>query len=91
MADGKIMWVIGALICVGVFLNGLRFSRMKKSSFKSVSWFSKAIDDPGEMLKKINLIGKIQMIFAPLFLIFWTLILFEVLGPVEGIQTIKLN
>jgi hypothetical protein len=91
MASGTTMWIIGVLICVGVFLNGLRFSRMETSPFKSVGWFGKAIDDPTEMLKKVNLIGKIQMIFAPLFLIFWTLMLFGVLGPIEGIQTIELN
>ncbi len=91
MASGMTTWLIGIAIGVVLFLNGVRFSRMEKSPFGSIRWFGKAVDDPVEMKAKVNLIGKIQMIFGPLFLIFWTLLSFGVLGPVEGMQTIKLN
>ena len=40
---------------------------------------------------RLNLIGKIQMIFAPLFLGFACALTFGFLGPVEGIETIKLH
>ncbi len=91
MASGTTMWLIGLAVSVWLFVFGYVLSRMKKSPVKSVIWFGKSVDDPVEVLAKVNLIGKIQMIFAPLFLILWTLMLFGVLGPVEGIQTIKLN
>lgn len=37
MANGMTMWVIGTLICVGVFLNGICFARMTKNPWAGKS------------------------------------------------------
>ena len=91
MASRLMMWLIGVLICIGAFLNGLRFARMSKNPWAGKSLFGFPVQGADMPLPKLQLIGRIQMIAAPLFLTFWTLMLFGFLGPVEGIQTIKFN
>ena len=78
------MLILGNLICLGVFLNGLRFSRLDRVPFKSVEWFGRDITDPSDMLKKVQLIGRVQMFVAPFFAIFWTLAALGVFGHVAG-------
>jgi hypothetical protein len=91
MANATVMWVIGILLCAGAFLNGVRFARMTKNPWADKSFFGMPIEGADMSIQKIRLFGKIQMICALLFLIFWTLMLFGVLGPVEGMQTVDLK
>lgn len=80
------MLILGNLICLGVFLNGLRFSRMDRVPFKSVGWFGREVTDPSDMLKKMRLIGRVQMFAAPVFAILWTSMALGVFGPVAGFE-----
>jgi len=91
MDDGLTIWAIGCLICVGNFLVGLRFARMQKMPFKTIKWFGRVVDDPIEIRTKVNLIGRLFMIGAPLFALLWSLMAFGVLGPVEGMPPINLD
>ena len=86
---------ISALICIGCFLNGVRFARMSDE---------KALD-PRILLEMPNrwggrertkgeaarLFGRISMIAALLFLLLIAALCFGLMGPVDGIETIELN
>ena len=91
MDEGLTMWLIGCLISLGLFLNGVRFARMEKVPFKTISWFGRTVDDPAEIRAKTNLIGRLFMIVAPLFALLWTLMAFGALGPVNGMPPINLD
>jgi hypothetical protein len=91
MASGWLMLIIGNLIALGVCLNGFRFSRVTTAPFKELHWFGRTINDPKDVLKKTRLIGKVQMIFAPMFALVWSLMLSGTFGPVSGIQTLNLS
>ena len=83
MSNSAIMWLLGTVIVITQFFMGLRFARSTQVKGK-VEWFGRVINDPAEALKKQQKIGRIFMIIAPIFFVFWTLLLFGVLGPVEG-------
>ncbi len=91
MTDGRIMLAVAAVICAGVFLNGLRFSRMDRNPWVGKSVFGAPVQGADMPVSKVNLIGRLQMIFAPLFLLLFAAICFGLLGPVDGIKTISLN
>ena len=90
MVSGLMMWMIGVFICIGAFLNGLWFSRRTKNPWAGKSIFGMPIEGADMSVQKVRRSGRMHMIFAALFLIFWTLMMFGVLGPVEGLETIKL-
>ncbi|HEX8642620.1 MAG TPA: hypothetical protein VF702_01760 [Allosphingosinicella sp.] len=69
MTDGRIFLAFTALVCLALFLVGLRSSRT-----------------PGE-----RRIGRIMMIWAPLFLLIVAALCFGLFGPVDGIETIDLD
>ena len=80
-----------ALICLGVFLNGLRFLRMPE---EKILGGRMQIEMPGFLarsrtpVEQVRLLARIMMIFAPLFLLLVAALCFGLLGPVDGIQTI---
>lgn len=88
---GELFLGICALICIGAFLNGIRFARMTRNPWTGRKLFGQPIEGSELSLSRIKLIGIAQMIGAPLFLCFATVLSFGLLGPVEGIKTIKLN
>ncbi|WP_088184148.1 hypothetical protein [Sphingobium sp. Z007] len=91
MTDGRIFLAVVAVIALGVFVNGLRFARMTTNPFVGRKLFGMPIEGSELPLGRLNLIGKIQMIVAPLFFVFACALTFGFLGPVEGIETIKLH
>ncbi|HAF42060.1 MAG TPA: hypothetical protein DCG90_09905 [Sphingobium sp.] len=91
MTDGRVFLSIVAVIALGVFVNGLRFARMTSNPFVGRRLFGMPMEGSELPIGRLNLIGKIQMIFAPLFLGFACALTFGFLGPVEGIETIKLH
>ena len=91
--SGWLFLAVTALICLGAFLNGVRFTRMPENQVQSdrtaielPSWLARN----RTKVEAARLVGRIQMIAAPLFLIFFAALSFGLLGPVDGIQTIKL-
>jgi drug/metabolite transporter superfamily protein YnfA len=90
MVSGLMMWVIGLFICIGAFLNGLWFSRTTKNPWAGKSILGIPIEGAGMSVQEVRRSGRMYIIFAALFLIFWTLMMFGFVGPVEGIETIKL-
>ena len=72
-----------ALICVGVFLNGLRFARMTENPWVGKSIFGQPVQGGDLPIERVNLIGKVQMIFAPVFFVLFAAIISGLFGPVD--------
>ena len=73
------------LICVGVFLNGVRFARMTHNPWAGKSIFGLPVQGHDLPVERVRLIGKLQMIFAPLFfLVMSALMLTGKIGPLEA-------
>lgn len=88
MSKSEIMWVLGSLNCIAMFFIGFWFSRSTRP-INGMMWFGRVVDDPAEALEKKQLMGRIFMVAAPIFFVFWSLLLFGVMGPVEGLEPIK--
>ena len=91
MTDGRIFLGITSLISVGVFLNGLRFARMTSNPWAGKKLLGLPVEGSELPIEQVNRIGKLQMIAAPLFLLFFGALSFGLLGPVAGIATIELR
>lgn len=91
MVSGWIFLGITTLICIGAFLNGVRFSRMTSDIFDKKGLFGLQVEGFEMSLENLRRFGRLQMIFAPLFLFIVALMVFGFFGPVDGIQTIKFN
>ena len=91
MANGWTFLGIVALISFGVFLNGLRFARMTANPFAGRKVFGQDIEGAQLSRRQINWIGRIQMIFAPVFFLLTAIVMFGLFGPVEGVEIIKFN
>ena len=91
MTDGWIFLTIVSFISLCVFFNGVRFSRMTRNPFEGRKIFGQPIQGTELSVKDINMIGRIQMVFAPLFLLIMMAMIFGLFGPVEGVETIKFN
>jgi len=85
------MWAIATLICVGAFLQGLRFAKMTANPWTDKRMFGQTVEGSELPIEKVNRFGTWLMIAAPIFLLFFSALCFGVLGPVEGIQTITLH
>jgi hypothetical protein len=82
--SGWLFLVIVSAISVGVFLNGIRFSRMTESPF------GQSMFGTGLSIEQLQRGGKLQMLLAPVIWLLFVLLIFGVFGPVEGISTIQL-
>ena len=94
MTDGRLFLGVTALICAGAFLNGLRFSRMSEERTRSgrVQMEMPAFLARGRSrLEQARLFGRISMVAAPLFLLLVAALCFGLLGPVEGIEPIRIG
>jgi len=81
-----ISWLFPALvvlICIGVFLNGLRFARMTQNPWAGKTLFGVSIEGHDLPVERVRLIGKLQMVAAVIMLLFFALLLTETLGPVD--------
>ena len=90
MTNGWLFLGITALICVGVFLNGVRFSRKTVNPFVGRRLGSVPVGGHELTLAQLQRFGRLQMIAAPVFLLFFTALAFGLFGPVDGIQTIQI-
>ncbi len=79
MSESMIMLIVGNAIAIGVFLVGLRFSKMQELPEKNYQG--------PDTIEGLHRLSKILMIAAPAFMIFWNLMMFGFLGSVEGIET----
>lgn len=91
MVDGRIFLGLVSFICIGVFLNGLRFSRMTKNPWAGKSILGQPVEGGDMPIERIKGIGRLQMIAAPLFWLFFIALSFGLLGPVNGITLINLR
>ena len=91
--SGALFLGITTLISLGAFLNGVRFARMSDERLANGRFH---IEMPAFLARnrtagdQVRLLGRLQIIFAPIFLLFSAALSFGLLGPVEGIQTIQL-
>ena len=90
MTDGRLFLAISAAICIAVFLNGVRFSRMTRNPWSGRTIAGMPISGSEMPIARIRMIGVIQMILAPLILFFMTALCFGLMGPVQGIKIIQL-
>jgi hypothetical protein len=94
VTNGWIFLGVASLICAGAFLIGLRFSRMPEERIRSGRL---QMELPSFLVRgrtqveQVHLFGRIMMIAAPLFLLFFAALSFGLLGPVAGIETIELT
>ncbi len=92
MNDGRIFLGVTALICLGAFLIGLRFSRMSEETILSGRLqmeLPSFLMRGRTLVEQVHLFGRIMMIVAPVFLLFFSALSFGFFGPVEGIKTIR--
>jgi hypothetical protein len=87
--SGWLFLGLSALLCIGVFLNGLRFARMERNPLAGKKMFRLPVEGSDMPIATIRRIGQLQMIFAPFFFIFVVALTFGLLGPIEGIETIR--
>ena len=90
MTSGWLLLGLVTLICIGVFLSGLRFSRVTANPLagKRIGRFPvQGSQRPASDLRRL---GRLFMIAAPVFWLVFAALVFGLLGPVDGIQTIKL-
>ena len=88
MSSGWILFGVATFICLGVFLNGVRFARMTSNPFAGKRIGPFPVEGSEMSVSSIRLIGRLQMIAAPTFWLIFSALAFGLLGPVEGIQTI---
>lgn len=89
--SGWIFLGIAALICLGSFLNGLRFARATENPLAGKSLFGLPVRGSDTPVEKLRFMGLIFMITAPLFLLLVAALCFGLFGPVDGIETISFN
>ena len=88
MTDGRLFLGIVTLICIGAFLNGLRFLRMARqprAERRIMSLPAQSSHLPDDRLRTF---GRLQMLVAPLMWLFFVALCFGLLGPIKGITTI---
>ena len=84
MTSGWTMLALATLICAGLFANGLRFARLGES-------FDKALAEGGRAQLSRRLIGRLFMVTAPFFWLFFAALCFGLFGPLPNIQIIQLH
>ena len=89
--NGWIFLGIVTLICVGAFLNGVRFVRTTENPWTGKQLFGMPVSGSDWPIEKVRRMGLLFMIAAPLFLLLTAALCFGLLGPIEGIQTIQFN
>jgi len=82
---------IMTLICIGVFLNGLRFARITENPWAGRRLFGLPIRGSEMPIEQVRRMGRLHMIVAPLFWLLTAALCFGLLGPVQGIETITLG
>ena len=75
--------VIVSLICVGVFLNGVRFARMDRNPWAGRTMFGQPVSGHDLPIKKVKMLGRIQMIAAPIFFLIFAAMIGGMFGPVD--------
>lgn len=88
MTDGRIFLAMVTLVCIGVFLNGLRFLRMAtqpRAERRIMGLPAQSAHLPDDRLRAF---GRLQMAVAPLAWLFFVALCFGLLGPIKGITII---
>lgn len=88
MTDGRFFLGMVTLVCIGVFLNGLRFLRMAtqpRAERRIMGLPAQSAHLPDVRLRSI---GRLQMVAAPLAWLFFVALCFGLLGPIKGISPI---
>lgn len=88
MTDGRLFLATVTLVCIGVFLNGLRFLRMAtqpRAERRIMGLPAQSAHLPDARLRSF---GRLQMAAAPLAWLFFVALCFGLLGPIKGISPI---
>jgi hypothetical protein len=88
MTDGRLFLGIVTLISIGVFLNGRRFARMTENPWAGRQIMGLPIKGSEPPVERVRFVGRINMIFAPIFWLLCVALCFGLLGSIKGISPI---
>jgi hypothetical protein len=88
ITDGRILLGIATLISIGVFFNGRRFARMAENPWVGRRFMGMPLQGSNLPIERLRSLGRMQMIAAPFFWLFFAAMCFGLLGPTKGIATI---
>ena len=82
MSDETLFYGLAGLVCVGLFLSGLRFARMTHNPWAGKSILGMQVEGSELPVSKVQTIGKVQMAGAMLFAVFLIAAASGWLGPI---------
>ncbi len=88
IVSGALFLVVVTFVCIGSFVSGLRFVRMRSNPWVGRSIFSQPVSGGDWSPAQIRWFGLAQMIVAPVFWLFAAALSFGLL-PAEGISPIQ--
>lgn len=86
--SGALLLGIATLICIGVFLNGLRFARVTENPLAGRRLLGMPVQGSNMPVEKMRQMGRVFMAASPLFWLFFAVICFG-LVPAQNIQPIQ--
>jgi len=86
--SGTLLLTVVTFICIGSFLNGLRFMRMRTNPWADRIVFGQPVSGGDWSMVQIKRFGLAQMVAAPIFWLFAAALSFGML-PAEGIHPIR--
>ncbi len=86
MTDGRIFLAMVTLICVGVFLNGLRFLRMATQPRAERRIMGLPAQSSHLSVERLRSFGRLQIAAAPFAWLFFVAMCFGLFGPIKGIS-----
>lgn len=89
VTNGWVFLGIVTLICTGGFVNGIRFSRVTRNPWAGRKLGPFAVKGSELSADKVRLMGRVQMIAAPIFWLLFVAIIFGLFGPINGIKIIQ--
>lgn len=89
MIDGRIFLALATVMSLGLFLNGWRFSRMTQNPWVGRRLLWQDVGGGDLPIEQVRRFGRIQMIAAPIFLLFFAALAFGMFGSVQGIDVLR--
>ncbi len=88
IVSGALFLVVVTFICIGSFVSGFRFVRMRSNPWAGRSILGQPVSGGDWSMARIRRFGLAQMILAPVFWLFAAALSFGQL-PAEGINPIQ--
>lgn len=89
--SGWLFLGIATVMCLGVFLNGMRFAYVTANPWAGKRLFGMPVEGSEMSVAQVRRLGRLQMLLAPAIWLLFVAFCFGLLGPVDGIETIDLS